>query len=96
MTKTTPSARFPLGMLAVTPGAEEALQQAGQSHLEFLARHCQGDWGEVCREDKQENDQALRDDRRVLSAYRLSSGEKIWVITEWDRSVTTVLLPDEY
>lgn len=96
MTDTTQTARFALGQFVATPGALEALQHAGQSPLDFLVRHSQGDWGEVCKEDWQANDRALQEGERVLSAYRLTSGVRIWIITEWDRSVTTVLLPSEY
>lgn len=87
---------FPLGQLAATPGALEALQEASQSPADFLRRHAAGDWGEVSAEDKALNDQALLDGDRLLSAYRTSRGTKVWVITESDRSVTTILLPQEY
>ena len=87
---------IPLGKLAATPGALEALQEAGQSPLDFLSRHAAGDWGEVSAEDKALNDQALRDGERLLSAYRTAKDKKVWVLTEADRSVTTILLPEEY
>ena len=93
---TKPTPRFALGQLAATPGALEALEKAGQSPAEFLSRHVNGDWGDVCAEDKQLNDQALVDDSRLLSAYHTTAGVKLWVITENDRSVTTLLLPEEY
>ena len=83
---------FPLGQIVATPGAIEALNEARQSPVEFLARHAQGDWGE----DKALNDQAVKDVSRILSAYRTKLGVKIWVITEADRSSTCLLLPDEY
>ena len=69
-----------------------------QTPTEFLNRHVSGDWGELCEEDKELNDQALHDGNRILSAYETSAGytRKIWVITEADRSVTTLLLPEEY
>ena len=63
--------------------------------LECLNRHRQGDWGDVCDEDKKANDFALDNKERILSSYELD-GEKIWIITEWDRSVTTILFPSEY
>jgi len=88
--------RFPLGQAVATPGALEALCQAGQSPTEFLGRHVIGDWGDVCDEDKQSNEDALLDGSRLLSAYCTVSGVKIWVITEADRSATTILLPEEY
>jgi hypothetical protein len=61
-----------------------------------LVRHACGDWGEVCAEDRKENDLSLREGFRLLSVYRTSTGTKFWIITEWDRSLTTVLLPDDY
>lgn len=87
---------FPLGQIVATPGALEALNEARQSPVEFLARHARGDWGEVCAEDKALNDEAVKDGSRILSAYRTKVGVKLWVITEADRSSTCILLPDEY
>ena len=89
-------AKFPLGQLVATPGALDALERTGQSPLEFLSRHASGDWGEVCEADKKENDFSVRNGFRLLSAYRLRDGTKIWIITEADRSATTILLPEEY
>jgi len=93
--------KFAFGQVVATPGAVDALKEAGQSPWEFLCRHLAGDWGVVDAEDKAANDRALRDGSRLLSAYLLKSGEKIWVITEGEddhghRASTTVLLPDEY
>jgi hypothetical protein len=85
-----------LGQLVATPGALAALEKAGQSYLEFIARHQRGDWGEVCGEDWALNDEAVGNETRILSAYRTAKQEQLWIITEWDRSVTTLLLPDEY
>ena len=62
----------------------------------MLDRHTSGDWGDVCAEDAQANDEALRDGDRLLSEYMSEKGSRVWVITEWDRSLTTVLLPEEY
>lgn len=87
---------FSIGKLVATPGAIEALADSKQSPMEFIARHIRGDWGEVCDEDRQANEDALRNAERLLSAYRTSKGLKIWVITEADRSSTCVLLPEEY
>lgn len=87
---------FQLGQLFATPGALAALERAGQSPSEFIDRHLRNDWGEVCKEDWQANDAALKKGTRLLSAYRTSKDERIWIITECDRSVTTLLLPDEY
>jgi hypothetical protein len=88
--------RFPLGNTCATPGALEALERSGRSGRELLARHQAGDWGEVCSEDAQANDRAVQEGERILSAYRLKNGVKLWVITEADRSTTTILLPYEY
>ena len=88
--------KFPLGRLAATPGALEAMEASGQTPDFFLARHQSGDWGEVDEEDRQLNEEALVHGDRILSAYRTLKGVKLWVITEADRSVTTALLPDEY
>ncbi len=88
--------KFPLGQLVATPGALEAIAEAGQTPAFFLDKHSSGDWGEVCDEDKRLNDQALVDGSRLLSAYRTLKGVRIWVITEADRSSTCCLLPEEY
>lgn len=87
---------FPLGTLLATPGALEVLAQSSQAPSTFLNRHAQGDWGEVCAEDKSLNDQALQDGIRLVSAYCTTKGVKIWIITEAYRSATTILLPEEY
>jgi hypothetical protein len=92
---------FRPGQIVATPGALEALEQAGQSVWEFLALHLAGDWGIVGAEDKSLNDDSLKDGSRLLSAYILKTGEKIWLITEatddnGHREATTALLPDEY
>lgn len=88
--------RFPLGRMVATPGALHALDAAGQDALSLLALHQRGDWGTVCGEDAQANEQAILHGERLLSAYVLNTGQKVWVITEADRSSTCVLLPDEY
>ena len=88
--------RFPLGRVVATPGALRALEQANESPFELLERHQAGDWGELCEEDKRENEFSVQNDFRILSAYRTRNGVKIWVITEADRSATTLLLPYEY
>jgi hypothetical protein len=93
--------KFALGQVLATPSALKALEEAGQSPAFFLDRHVQADWGEVCDEDKQANDQALVDGSRILSAYRTLKGVRIWVITEaaddeGRRAATTTILPDEY
>jgi hypothetical protein len=88
--------KFDLGQTLATPGAVEAMARADHIAPEFLLRHKHGDWGELCAEDRRENERALRQGSRLLSAYRTRDDAKLWVITEWDRSATTMLLPEEY
>jgi hypothetical protein len=88
--------RLPLGKVVATPAALSALEAAKQGSLALLRRHACGDWGEVCAEDAQENDLSVDRGFRILSAYTLSTGVKVWVITEADRSSTCILLPEEY
>jgi len=88
--------KFPLGQVVSTPGALDALARAGQDAWEFLGRHITGDWGELDEHDRRENEFSLQKGFRILSAYRLSDDTKIWIITEADRSATTILLPEEY
>ncbi len=88
--------RFAVGQVVATPGALEALQEAGHQPLEFLTRHVQGDWGDLGDDDKKANDQALVTGARLLSAYDLRNSDRIWILTEADRSATTLLLPSEY
>jgi len=90
------TALFDLGQVVATPAALEALKDAKQSGIEFLSRHVSGDWGEVCKTDWKLNDQDLKDGNRLLSAYRTKKNVKLWIITEWNRSVTTILLPEDY
>ena len=92
----TPKPLFPLGLVVATPGALDTLAQANLEPGEFITRHVTGDWGDLDDEDKQENNLSLQKGFRLLSAYKLETGEKIWVITESDRSATTILLPEEY
>ncbi len=95
----TPNAkRFAFGRLVMTRGVADMMQDQGifdGALLPFLLRHAAGDWGDVCNEDKKTNDEATHNGQRVLSAYELLD-QKIWIITEWDRSVTTILFPHEY
>lgn len=79
-----------------TPGALEVLDRAGVAPVRLLQRHAAADWGELSAEDWKANERAVRDGERVLSAYPVGDGERLWLITEWDRSVTTILLPEEY
>ena len=86
---------FKLGQTVATPGALEAMEQAGISPMDLLRRHLRGDWGDLDKEDKQSNDQALSLGDRIFSAYKFDT-IKFWVITECDRTATTILLPEEY
>jgi hypothetical protein len=87
---------FALGQLVATPRALEAFQDQDHATIhQYLIRHQQGDWGELCDEDKQANDDAVLHGGRILSSY-LVDHQKVWIITEADRSVTTFLLPSEY
>ena len=90
------SALFALGRLTATPRALEALALAGQSPETFLIRHASGDWGDMNNDDRSANARALKTGGRILSAYVTILGERLWIITEADRSRTTILRPDEY
>ncbi|SRR5579875_937761 len=97
----TPRPKFSLGQQVATPGALKAIHEAGQSALQFLARHAACDWGDLDDEDKRLNDESIKDGSRLLSAYTLRTGQRIWIITEaaddnGQRASTCVLLPDEY
>lgn len=88
------SGKFNPGQVVETPGA-----QANVSAVEFFdltGRHFSGDWGDLDAEDKRANDRAVKTGERILSKYKLKNGKSIYIITEWDRSVTTLLLPEEY
>jgi hypothetical protein len=87
---------FPPGRLVATPGALALLDETNTSPLEFLSRHLRGDWGDLCQEDKTENELSLKYGFRLLSSYQVRDTGKIWIITEADRSATTLLLPAEY
>jgi hypothetical protein len=84
-----------LGRVVATLGALRLLMEEKWHPFEYLARHATGDWGELCAFDRQQNELALHEGYRVLSSYQLGEG-RIWIITEADRSVTTILLPEEY
>ena len=88
--------KFEVGNVVVTPAASAALADNGQTPDDLLARHRNGDWGDVPAEDKQENEFSITHGFRIISAYTTSAGDKIWIITEADRSYTTILLPSEY
>lgn len=93
---------FELGAVVATTGAVAAMSEYGVNPHELLTMHVTGDWGCVCEQDARENDKSVKYDFRILSAYPLDpkkpceSGNKLWIITEADRSSTTILLPDDY
>jgi hypothetical protein len=95
-TPSTPQVLFRPGRVVATPGALAALDINACPPLDLLKRHLTGDWGEVPPEDADANRQALIDGSRLLSSYTLANGTRIWLITEADRSVTTLLRPEEY
>jgi hypothetical protein len=96
-TRTTPSpVRFQLGRLFITAGAADALSEAGQSAQEFISRHARLEQGELSDDDHRENAYAVSRQLRIFSAFKTAQSVKLWVITEADRSATTVLLPSEY
>ena len=86
---------FPLGHVVATPAALERMQQLGLDPLELLWRHQTGDWGNVPPEDARENELSVRRGYRILSSYG-EREQRIWIITEADRSVTTFLRPEDY
>ena len=95
----TASIKFPAGRLLLTRGVNDMVAE----DIEFaklvtnsLKRHLSGDWGDLCKEDKAENELSLKEGFRLLSAYEQEGLQKIWIITEADRSATTVLFPEEY
>lgn len=87
---------FPLGQVVATPGVLDALAPHPGLLHRLVARHAHGDWGDLDAEDRQANDDALKNGSRIFSAYTTPDGEKVWLITESDRSATTLLLPAEY
>jgi hypothetical protein len=90
------SVLFPLGQVFLTVGAREALAESGQMPNQFLSRHEKGDYGDICEDDRKENQLSLKEGFRILSSYKTTQGEKLWIITEADRSSTTCLLPSDY
>lgn len=88
------SERFPLGRVVATPGAIAAVPP--EEMQSALRRHHAGDWGELCKEDRNENERSLCDGCRLMSVYHTKAGVKFYIITEGDRRATTALLPDEY
>ncbi len=91
-----PGKRLEMGHIVATPGALAAMEESGEQPCKFLSRHASGDWGNLSAEDRKENEFSLVHGFRVLSSYKLRTGTVVWVITEADRSSTTLLLPSEY
>jgi hypothetical protein len=86
---------FQLGAVVMTPAARDLMKELGLDPVHYLSRHVTGDWGELDEHDKKANDTAVRQGERILSAY--GTGEsKLWIITEADRSATTILRPNDY
>ncbi|PHN53589.1 hypothetical protein AO268_11470 [Pseudomonas sp. ICMP 8385] len=88
--------RFSPGMIVATAGVQALIESSSFQPLPYLLRHLNGDWGDICPEDWEENQSALELGNRLLSVYHVAPELTLWIITEWDRSVTTMLLPDEY
>jgi hypothetical protein len=87
---------FELGSVVATPGALELLKRHSMTPIQLLQRHVSGDFGDLCDDDKEANNEAIWDEARVFSSYQIGEADKIWVITEADRSSTCCLLPEEY
>jgi len=87
---------FPLGQIVATSGALRVFREVHLAPYDFLNRHARGDWGDIDKHDKHANDTALVSGNRLLSAYQLPEGNRLYIITEADRSSTTLLLPEEY
>ena len=96
MEETPKLALFRLGQIVATPGALQALERAGEAPQKFLERHVCGDWGDLGEDDRQENALSLERSFRLLSVYQTTAGERLWVITEANRELTTILLPRDY
>jgi len=96
-TSKTESVRlFHLGQIVATPGALETLEHTAINSMDLIQRHQSGDWGNVPPSDAEENIHSIENGWRILSSYAISDDQNIWIITEADRSVTTLLLPEEY
>ncbi len=89
------TAPLPLGKVVATPGALKLLSEIGEDPFGYIARHAAGDWGELCTFDRRQNEIGLRDGYRIFSSYEVPTG-RVWIITEADRSVTNILLPEDY
>lgn len=87
---------FNLGRVVATPGALRLLEKHSMTPMQFLKRHVTGDFGDLCDEDKEANNEAIWNEERILSSYKINETDKIWIITEADRSTSCCLLPEEY
>jgi hypothetical protein len=87
---------FKTGQMVMTAGVNDLVQRGVLNPVSYLQRHLNGDWGDLCDEDRRANNDALTHGDRLFSSYQLTPDLKLWIITEWDRSVTTLLLPEEY
>lgn len=93
----TSQARFSPGQVVMTAGVDELVRQGRLNPTLYLRRHLHGDWGDLSDDDRRLNDAALQSgEDRLFSSYQVTRDLKLWIITEWDRSVTTLLLPSEY
>ncbi|WP_248746215.1 hypothetical protein [Pseudomonas sp. MWU12-2037] len=94
-TQCTFAPRFAPGMIVATRGVQTLIEDENLDPSSYLLRHLEGDWGDVDPEDWQTNQSALEHGERLLSVYKITSDLTLWIITERDRSMTTLLLPDE-
>lgn len=93
----TSQARFSPGQVVMTAGVDELVRQGRLNPSSYLRRHIGGDWGDLSDDDRRQNDAALKSgEDRLFSSYQVTRDLKLWIITEWDRSITTLLLPSEY
>jgi len=88
--------KFNFGNVVATTPLFEYCKARGFALFPYMVRHASCDWGDVCKEDWERNDEALKNGQRLLSEYKLPDGKRIWIITEWDRSATTLLFPEDY
>lgn len=88
-------AKFELGQVVATAGVAQLIEEKGVNPAPYLERYLSGDWGDVPKEDKKSNDIAVKEGERLIGSYEMG-GQKVWIITEWDRSQTTLLFPSEY
>ena len=92
----TMNQKFELGQIVATTALFNYCKEKRFLLLPYLLRHANYDWGDVCKSDWESNNKAVKEDLRILSEYKLPDGLKIWIITEWDRSATTLLFPEDY